>query len=64
MKKVLEMLVHDIDHPIAERPQEKEGANQEECREMVAAVWGFEESVSHSWEGGRLSNCTDEAQPI
>jgi hypothetical protein len=27
MKKILKMLVHHIDHPVAQRPQKKEGAD-------------------------------------
>jgi hypothetical protein len=38
MKEVLKMLVHDIDHAVAQSPQEEEGADQKKCRKMVTAV--------------------------
>jgi hypothetical protein len=37
-KEILEMLVHHIDHPVAQGPQEKEGADQQKNPGMIPAV--------------------------
>jgi hypothetical protein len=37
------MLVHDIDHAIAEAPQEEEGANQSKGHKVIAAISGAKE---------------------
>ena len=42
MEQILEMLVHGIDHGIAEGPQEKERGDQGEGAEVVVAVRGAE----------------------
>ncbi len=43
VKLVLEVLVHDIDHAIAEAPEEEEGTDEDEGDEVVAAVLAAEE---------------------
>jgi hypothetical protein len=37
------MLVHDIDHAVAEAPQEEEGANQSKGHKVIAAICGAKE---------------------
>jgi hypothetical protein len=37
------MLVHDIDHAIAEAPQEEEGANQSKGHKVIAPISGAKE---------------------
>jgi hypothetical protein len=38
MQKILKMLVHHINHPVAQRPQKKEGANQSKNPQMIPSV--------------------------
>ena len=47
MKLVLEVLVHDIDHAVAETPEEEEGTDEDEGDEVVAAVLAAEEGGFH-----------------
>jgi hypothetical protein len=37
------MLVHDIDHAVAEAPQEEERANQSKGHKVIAAISGAKE---------------------
>jgi hypothetical protein len=50
------MLVHHIDHPIAKRPQKKEGADQTKDSQMAPSICPFEKSsLIRSVESGVLS---------
>ena len=44
MEKILKMLVHHIDHPIAESPQKKEGADQTKDSQMAPSISPLEKS--------------------
>jgi hypothetical protein len=49
MQLLLEMLVHDIDHTVAEAPQQKQGADQSKSHEVITTICGAE-------KGGRFHN--------
>jgi hypothetical protein len=41
MKKILKMLIHHVDHPVAQRPEKKEGANETKNSQMIPSVSPF-----------------------
>jgi hypothetical protein len=41
MQKILKMLVHHIDHSVAQRPQKKKGAHQAKNPQMIPSVTPF-----------------------
>ena len=53
VKQVLEVLVHGVDHGVAEGPEEKERGDEGEGAEVVLAVWGTEhgEKLGHNGWG-------------
>ena len=56
VEKILKMLVHHIDHPIAQRPQKKEGADQTKDSQMAPSICPFEKSpLIRSVESGVLN---------
>jgi hypothetical protein len=44
MEEILKMLVHHIDHSIAERPKKKEGADETKDPQMAPSICPFEKS--------------------
>jgi hypothetical protein len=42
MKEILKMFVHHIDHPVAERPKKKEGADETKDTQMAFPICPFE----------------------
>jgi hypothetical protein len=44
MEEILKMLIHHVDHPIAEGPQKKEGANETKDAQMAPSIYPFEKS--------------------
>jgi hypothetical protein len=48
------MLVHDIDHAVAEAPQEEEGANQSKGQKVIAAISGAKEGGVIHIKGGDI----------
>ena len=42
---LLEVLVHHVDHPVADSPQEKQRADQDEREHQVHAVIAYEEAL-------------------
>jgi hypothetical protein len=63
------MLVHDIDHAIAEAPQEEEGANQSKGHKVIAPISGAKEGrLVHKKgeiiEAQKLSGFANIGEPI
>jgi hypothetical protein len=63
------MLVHDIDHAIAEAPQEEEGANQSKGHKAIAAINRAEEGRLVHKKGGiieaqKLSGFSNIGEPF
>jgi hypothetical protein len=49
---ILEVLVHRIDHPVAEAPQQEERGDEEECDGVVLAIGRAEEARFRGRCGG------------
>ena len=48
----LEVLIHDVDHAVAECPEEEEGADERERERQILPVFGDEETGLLGGRGG------------